>query len=411
MVNNTLLKRKILYYIYNGYFFRTDYKKEKIIDNFDIVGGSQPPKSQFSDIKKDGYVRLYQTRDYGEKPVPVYVKKDTVSKFTKKGDILLARYGGSLGKVFIAEDGAYNVAMAKVCINDEERFYPKFVYYYFLSDFYQKFTKTLSKMAQAGFNKNDLSELEIIVPPYEEQIDAVNNIEKIFELIDQKERNDQEKEKLKSILKNKVLEDAIHGKLIENDLSLPVPEVDEINGENPFEIPSNWKWTTFDLLFNIVNGFTPLRTKKEYWDKQEVPWFTVEDIKKQGHIINKTSQYITKLALGNSGRIIPKDTVILCCTSATIGNYALAKIDMTTNQQWNGLLVKDKYKNDIYYKFIYYYVSTLKSKMISVGNSTTFPFISVKKLGKFLMPIPPIEEQKRIVTKIEELFNLIDSIA
>ena len=174
MMSNELLKRKILDSIYNNK--DNNYVIEKVIKVFDIVGGSQPPKSQFSEDEKDGYVRLYQTRDYGEKTVPVYVEKNSVSKFTKKGDILLARYGGSLGKVFIAEEGAYNVALAKVIIKDSKRFYNKFVYYYFLSSKYQNFTKSLSKMAQAGFNKNDLSDLTIIIPPLEEQKKIVKKI-------------------------------------------------------------------------------------------------------------------------------------------------------------------------------------------------------------------------------------------
>ena len=81
---------------------------------FEVSGGSQPPKSHFSDCPREGYIRLYQIRDYGDNPVPVYVPEKEISKISKKGDILLARYGGSLGKVFWAEDGAYNVAMAKV---------------------------------------------------------------------------------------------------------------------------------------------------------------------------------------------------------------------------------------------------------------------------------------------------------
>ena len=81
---------------------------------FDIQGGSQPPKRLFSSIKKENMIRLYQIRDYGSNPVPVYIPKDSTKKMTKKGDILLARYGASLGKVFWAEDGGYNVAMAKV---------------------------------------------------------------------------------------------------------------------------------------------------------------------------------------------------------------------------------------------------------------------------------------------------------
>ena len=85
-------------------------------DLFEIVGGSQPPKSRFSTQKKDGYIRLYQIRDYGTNPQPIYLKKDDVTKFSDSGDIILARYGGSLGKVFWAEAGAYNVALAKVII-------------------------------------------------------------------------------------------------------------------------------------------------------------------------------------------------------------------------------------------------------------------------------------------------------
>ena len=84
---------------------------------FKISGGSQPPKSQFVFVPKDGFVRLYQTRDYGNSPQPVYIPEKTATKQSKKGDIILARYGGSLGKVFWAENGAYNVALAKVIIN------------------------------------------------------------------------------------------------------------------------------------------------------------------------------------------------------------------------------------------------------------------------------------------------------
>ena len=78
----------------------------------DISGGSQPAKSYFETIPKPNYIRLYQIRDYGESPVPVYIPINLASKQTEKGDILLARYGGSLGKVFHAKQGAYNVAYA-----------------------------------------------------------------------------------------------------------------------------------------------------------------------------------------------------------------------------------------------------------------------------------------------------------
>ena len=89
----------------------------------DIVGGAQPEKALFIREPKEGYVQLYQTRDYGENPVPVYIPQKYATKTTDEGDILLARYGGSLGKVFRAHKGAYNVAFAMVfsithrCVN------------------------------------------------------------------------------------------------------------------------------------------------------------------------------------------------------------------------------------------------------------------------------------------------------
>ena len=119
---------------------------------FDISGGSQPPKSQFSIRPKSGYIRLYQIRDYGENPVPVYIPIESATKRTAKGDILLARYGGSLGKVFIAEDGAYNVAMAKVIIKSKGLIFKDYAYYYYLSNLYQRKLTEISRTAQAGFN-------------------------------------------------------------------------------------------------------------------------------------------------------------------------------------------------------------------------------------------------------------------
>ena len=130
----------------------------------DISGGSQPAKSYFETILKPNYIRLYQIRDYGESPVPVYIPINLASKQTKKGDILLARYGGSLGKVFYAEQGAYNVAMAKVIFKFENLIYKEFAYYYYLSDLYQGKLKEISRTAQTGFNITDFNDMYFPLP-------------------------------------------------------------------------------------------------------------------------------------------------------------------------------------------------------------------------------------------------------
>ena len=145
---------------------------------FDISGGSQPPKSSFVEFPKKGYIRLYQIRDYGPNPQPVYIPISSASKISKKGDILLARYGASLGKVFYAEDGAYNVAIAKVIPQyDGELIYKPYIYLYYCSSIYQKEIKDRSRCAQAGFNKEDLNSLLFPLPPYEEQVRIVERYE------------------------------------------------------------------------------------------------------------------------------------------------------------------------------------------------------------------------------------------
>ena len=149
-------------------------------DVLEISGGSQPAKRFFSSVPQKGYVRLYQIRDYGENPIPVYIPIEYAMKQTEEGDILLARYGGSLGKVFHAQKGAYNVAMAKVIFKDKDLINKEYAYFYYLSDLYQGRLKEISRTAQAGFNSSDFNEMYFPLPPYEEQQRIVNAINKAF---------------------------------------------------------------------------------------------------------------------------------------------------------------------------------------------------------------------------------------
>ncbi len=144
---------------------------------FNISGGTQPPKSQFSTNPKEGYIQLYQIRDYGKHPQPVFIPYKNTLKISEEGDILLARYGASLGKVFFAKKGAYNVAIARVIpLYTRELINKQFIYWYYNCSIYQIHIKDRSRSAQAGFNKEDMADLFFPLPPLAEQMRIVSKI-------------------------------------------------------------------------------------------------------------------------------------------------------------------------------------------------------------------------------------------
>lgn len=153
----------------------------------DISGGSQPAKSYFISEPTEGYIKLYQTRDYGDNPVPVYIPEKYATKTTLEGDILLARYGGSLGKVFRAHEGAYNVALAKVIKLYPDLIDDEYLYKYYFTQFYKDFCVKASKgrSAQAGFNRDDMNNIPFPLPPLAEQRRIVEQIESLFTKLDE----------------------------------------------------------------------------------------------------------------------------------------------------------------------------------------------------------------------------------
>ena len=182
-----------------------------------------------------------------------------------------------------------------------------------------------------------------------------------------------------------------------------------IDDEIPFEIPESWVWCRIATLCNITNGFTPLRTESTYWHNGTINWFTVEDIRKQGEEINYTEQKITKVATTEE-RIVRAGSTLLCCT-ASVGQCAITHVPLTTNQQFNALTIKEEYRSICNDNYLFLFARTLTPLLHQLAGKTTFEFISVKKVGQILIPIPPIEEQNRIVPKIDTLLPIIDKYA
>jgi type I restriction enzyme, S subunit len=152
----------------------------------DIEGGNQPPKSQFINEPREGYVQLFQIRDLGERGVPTYIPIESARSLSKEGDILIGRYGASVGKVFWAQNGAYNVAMAKF-IWPGDAFISNFAFLLLKSDFLQGPLTNATRSAQAGFNKGDLADIDFPLPPLAEQHRIVAKVDELMGLCDRLE--------------------------------------------------------------------------------------------------------------------------------------------------------------------------------------------------------------------------------
>lgn len=156
-------------------------------------------------------------------------------------------------------------------------------------------------------------------------------------------------------------------------------------------------------ICNVFNGSTPLKSNNEYWENGDINWFTINDIRNQGRKIHGTEQKITEKALNETSvKLLPVNTVLLCCT-ASVGEYAILKTPSTCNQQFNGLVIKDDYKNRVLPEYLFIISSSLKDELIRLSGKTSFNFISGKILKSIEIPLPSLTEQRAIVAEIETI--------
>ena len=177
----------------------------KLTDICDFQGGSQPPKEEWSNEKQKGYIRMLQIRDFTQsgRVTPEYIKLSKSTKVCEADDILIARYGASVGKILTGLAGAYNVAIMRT-IPDTNRIQKKYLYYYLKSFYFQKAILNVgSRAAQAGFNKEDLSKLDIECPNKTKQNEIVRILELTESII---EKRYAELESLDNLIKARFVE-------------------------------------------------------------------------------------------------------------------------------------------------------------------------------------------------------------
>jgi type I restriction enzyme S subunit len=271
----------------------------------------------------------------------------------------------------------------------------------------------------------------IPLPPLSEQSRIAAKIAQLFALLRKVESSTQQYANLQTLLKSKVLDLAMRGKLVEQDphdepasvllkkikaekeqlvkegkikkSKLLPPVTDE---EKPFDIPDSWEWVRLGDIGAITSGGTPKTSEKSYWINGTIPWITpavMAKCKDQMIFNSESVKRINNLGLEkSSAHLIPKNSLVVS-SRAPIGYVNIVPFEYTTNQ---GCKSVSLYK-DISEEFIYFALKNSVSDMNNRASGTTFKEISGTKFSQTIIPLPPLKEQTKISQKIRVLATII----
>ena len=171
------------------------------------------------------------------------------------------------------------------------------------------------------------------------------------------------------------------------------------------KLPEGWRNKELGDICDVVGGGTPKTKVSKYWDG-EVVWLSPIDLPPIGEIsfVSDSRKKITDLGLQkSSAKLLPKGSVVYS-TRASIGKIAIAEVPLSTNQGFTNFICNEQISN----YFLCYALKHFNKNIEELSNSTTFKEVSKTAIKSFKIPLPPIEEQKRIVAKIDTLFAKID---
>ena len=270
-----------------------------MLDILNYEGGSQPPKKDFVYEPNEGYVRLLQIRDFGEKPFPTYVPKNSRLKTATADDLLLARYGGSsgsdsLGRICSGLEGAYNVALAKL-VFDRKLLETDFVRALFMGPWFRAKVSQNSRSCQTGFNRDDVEDIWFPLAPLAEQRRIVGKLELLLGKVSSSQQRLSRVPGLLKRFRQSVLAAACSGKLTadwreQNDCGEPASglitrlgserreryrelcvaaknakrskpqEFDNIEPSvrtdlDTFDLPSDWSWVDLRCVMTVDEPF------------------------------------------------------------------------------------------------------------------------------------------------------------
>lgn len=399
--------------------------------NAPAIANGQYKMVRISDIQNNKV--LWDTVPYCE------IKDDDVETYQlAEDDILFARTGGTVGKSFLVKEVPCNAVYAGYLIRtrfDAQKLVPEYLKFFMESQLYwQQLRNGTIATAQPNCNGQTLSKMLVPIPPLEEQHRIVTKIEEILPYIDKYDKAYTKLEtfnkKFPEDMKKSILQMAMQGKLVEQrpeegnadelyekivagraqlikdgkiKKEKPLPEITE--DEIPFEIPSSWKWVRFSEVMDVRDG---THDSPKYIESG-IPLVTSKNISGGGLDFSNV-KYISR---EDADKINERSNVdsgdILFAMIGSIGNPVIVNKDREFCVK-NVALFKNYDKSKICIEYVYWFLYREQYTMKKVASGGVQSFISLKIFRNYLFPLPPLEEQKRIVAKIEELLPYCDQI-
>lgn len=173
------------------------------------------------------------------------------------------------------------------------------------------------------------------------------------------------------------------------------------NNETTYTLPEGWIWTTIDEIGIVSSGGTPDRGNYNYF-KGNIPWVKSGELNK-GIVYNTEEKISEEGLINSSAKMLPPQALLIALYGATVGKLAILGIPAATNQAVASIV-----SPVIDTRFLLYFFTRNREKLLSKRKGGAQPNISQRVIKEFPLPLPPLEEQHRIVSKIEELFSELD---
>ena len=183
-----------------------------------------------------------------------------------------------------------------------------------------------------------------------------------------------------------------------------------IDDEIPFEIPDNWCWCRLGNMIGIQRGASPRpKGSPEYWSKERTKhhWIKISDITKHSdndYLID-TDEFLTDL--GSTKSVFVDEDYLITAASGSLGKIAKLKI---SGYIYDGLMCMCFKNTSLEKDYIIILIKAMVEYLMSVSTGTAWKNITTDILKNLLVPLPPLNEQKRIIDKVEYLFSMCDSI-